>query len=114
MTRIMETEASGLADQALREQQQAPRRSWRAWLEENTTAGAAKVHQLIREPIGFQAARGNADDEQLKLRDTWAAVWRVNATGRCSTDHQWARCAGCSLPFARSLGLGMTRYRQGR
>ena len=37
------------------------------WLEENTTRGAAKVHHLIREPIGFQAARGNAVDEQLKL-----------------------------------------------
>ena len=59
--------------------QQAARRSWRAWLEENTTAGAAKVHQLIREQIGFQAARGNAVDEQLKLREAWAATWRANA-----------------------------------
>ena len=78
MIRIMEAEASGLADQVLRVQKQAARRSWRAWLEENTTAGAAKVHQLIRAPIGFQAARGNAVDEQLKLRDAWAAVWQAN------------------------------------
>ena len=28
--------------------------------------------------IGFQTARGNAVDEQLKLRDTWAAFWRAN------------------------------------
>ena len=75
----MEAEASGLADQAFRVQQQAARRSWRAWLEENTTEGAAKVHQLIREPIGFQTARGNAVDEQLKLCETWAAIWRANA-----------------------------------
>ena len=38
MIRIMEVEAFGLADQ-----QQAARRSRRAWLEENTTANAAKV-----------------------------------------------------------------------
>ena len=49
-------------------------------LEENTTAGAAKVHQLIREPVGLQAARGNAVDEQLKLRHTLAAVWRAANT----------------------------------
>ena len=60
-------------------QQQAAHRSWRAWLEENTTSGAAKVHQLIREPIGFQVARGNAVDEQLELRETWTAIWRANA-----------------------------------
>ena len=59
-------------------QQQASRRSWRAWLEENTTSGAAKVHQLMREPIGFRAPRGNAVDEQLKPRDAWAAVRRAN------------------------------------
>ena len=59
-------------------QQQASRRSWRAWLAENTTAGAAKVPQLTREPIGFQAARGSAVDEHLKLRDASTAVWRVN------------------------------------
>ena len=52
MIQIMEAEASVLADQALRVQQQAARGSWRAWLEENTTAGAAKVHQLRREQIG--------------------------------------------------------------
>ena len=40
MMQIMEAEATGLADQALRVQQQAARRSWRAWLEENTTAGS--------------------------------------------------------------------------
>ena len=84
MIRIMEAEASGLADQALRVQQQAARRSWRAWLEKNTTAGAAKVHQLIREPIGFQAARGNAVDDQLKLRDASAAVGRANNVGTSS------------------------------
>ena len=78
----MEAEASGLAHQALRVQQQAARRSWQGWLEENTTAGAAKVHQLTREPIGFQAGRGNAVDEQLKLRDAWAAVWWVNTGSR--------------------------------
>ena len=70
----MVAEASGLADQALRVQQQGARRSWCGWLE-NTTAGAAKVHQLIPEP----AARGNAVDEQLKLRETWAAIWRASA-----------------------------------
>ena len=59
----MEAEASGLADQDLRVQQQAARKSWRSWLEENMTGGAAKVHQLIREPTGFQAARGNAVGE---------------------------------------------------
>ena len=48
----------------------------RAWLEGNTTTGAAKVHQLIREPIGFQAARGNAD-EQLKPRDARTAGGRT-------------------------------------
>ena len=74
MIRIMEAEASGLADQASRLQQQAARRAWRAWLEENTIAGAAKVHQ----PVGFQAARGSAVDEQLKLRDAWVAVWRAS------------------------------------
>ena len=108
----MEAEATGLADQALRVQQQAARRSWRAWLEDNTTAGAAKVHQLIREPTGFQAARGNAVDEQLKQRDTWAAVWRANAaepalalpTGRSFTDHRRTRCARCSTLSARSRG----------
>ena len=75
----MGAEASGLADEASRVQQQPPRRSWRARLEENTPAGAAKVYQLIRESIGFQTARGNAVDEQLKLRETWAATWRANA-----------------------------------
>ena len=59
-------------------QQWAARRSWFAWLDENTTA-AAKVHQLIREPIGFQTASGNVVDEQLKLGETWAAIWRANA-----------------------------------
>ena len=107
MIRIMEAEASGLADQALRVQQQAARRSWRAWLDENTTAGAAKVHQLIREPIGFQTARGNAVDERLKVRDAWAAVWLANTvdqrsygqktTGRISTDHQWTRAQGAHI-----------------
>ena len=79
-TIILEAGASGLADQALRVQQQAARRSWRAWLEENTTAGAAKVHQLKRGPFGFQAARGNAVDEQLRLRD---AVGCRLAGGHC-------------------------------
>ena len=32
------------------------------------------MHQLIREPNGFQAACGNAVEEQLKLRETWAAI----------------------------------------
>ena len=59
----MEAEASGLADQDLRVQQQAARKSWRAWLEEKKTGGAAKVHQLTREPTRFQVARGNAVDE---------------------------------------------------
>ena len=81
MIQIMEAETSGLADQVLRVQQQAARKSWRAWLDENTTGGAAKVHQLIRQPIGFQAARGNAVDEQLKLRETWAAIWQANTLG---------------------------------
>ena len=67
---LVEAEATGLADQALRVQQQASRKSWRAGLEENTTGVAAKVHLLIREPIGFQAARGNAFDEQMKLHAT--------------------------------------------
>ena len=46
MIQIMEAETSGLADQALRVQQQAASKSWCAWLEENTTGGAAKVQQL--------------------------------------------------------------------
>ena len=66
-------------NQASRVQQQAARRSWCAGLEESTTAGAGKVHQIIREPIGFQTARVNAVDEQLKLRETWEAIWRANA-----------------------------------
>ena len=73
MIQLVEAEATDLADQALRVQQQAARRSWRARLEKNTTGGASKVHQLIRQPIGFQAARGNVVDEQLKLRGAWAA-----------------------------------------
>ena len=49
MVRLMEAEAADLADQALRSQQQASRRAWRAWLDEHRVAGAAKVHRLIRE-----------------------------------------------------------------
>ena len=81
MIQLTEAEATALADQALRVQQQAARKAWRAWLEENTTGGAAKVHHMIRQPIGFQAARGNAVDEQLTLRETWAAIWRANVPG---------------------------------
>ena len=55
MIQIMEADASGLADQALRVQQQAACRSWRAWLEENTTAGAAKVHQFIAKRVPISA-----------------------------------------------------------
>ena len=79
MLRLMEAEATDLADQALRVQQKASRRAWRAWWDEHTIGGAAKVHQLIREPIGFQAARGNIVDEQLKLRAEWAAIWHADA-----------------------------------
>ena len=118
MIRIMEAEASGLANQALRVQQQAACRSWRACLEENTTAGAAKV---LTHPISFQAARGNVVDEQLKLHGQpfGGRLWNERSLARrrrarFSTDHQWTRCAGCSHPFARSLVLGMTRYLQGR
>ena len=81
----MEAEATDLADHALRVQQQVARKSWRAWLEEDTTGGAANVHQLIRQPTGFQAARGNTVDEQLKLRETWAAIWRANTAGPALT-----------------------------
>ena len=75
MIQIMEGEASGLADQALRVQQQA------AQIMARLAGGRTRpqVHQLTREPIGFQRARGNAVDEHLKLRDTWAANWRANA-----------------------------------
>ena len=72
MIHLKEAEAIGLAEQALRVQQQAARETWRSWLGENTTGGAAKVHQLIREPMGFQAAHGNAVDEQRTLRATWS------------------------------------------
>ena len=43
------------------------------------------MHQLIREPVGFQAARRNAVDEQLMLRETWAAIWRANTLGSMLT-----------------------------
>ena len=36
---------------------------------------------MVRQPIGFQAARGSAVDEQLKLRETWAAIWRADTPG---------------------------------
>ena len=116
MIQTTEAEATGLADQALRVQQQAARRSWRAWLEESTTAGAAKVHQLIREAIGFQAARGFAVDEQLKLRDTWAAIWRANAVEPALA---WPEDNGplfhrpsTDAMLPRSRGWGTMRYRQ--
>ena len=55
---------------------------------QRATASSAQVmarlaggEHLIREPIGFQSARGNAVDEPLKLRETWAAIWRANALG---------------------------------
>ena len=59
MIQHVEAEATGLADQALRVQQQA-RKSWCAWLDENSIGGAAKLHHLIRQPIGVHATRGNA------------------------------------------------------
>ena len=80
MVQLMEAEAADLADRALRVQQHAARKAWRAWLDEHTIAGAAKVHQMIREPIGFQAARGNRVDEQLKLREEWAGIRQASAS----------------------------------
>ena len=43
-------------------------------------ASAAKVRQVIWEPVGFQSARVNAVDEQLKLCETWAAMWQRYGT----------------------------------
>ena len=67
--------------------------------------GAAKLHCLIQQPIGFQAARWNAVDEQLNLRETWAAIWRANTRGlfhRPTIDamHRILR------PFRAVTGLG--------
>ena len=57
------------------------------------------MHQLIRQPIGFQTARENAVDEQLKLRETWAAIAAGEHSG---PDRRRMRCAGSSGPFVRS------------
>ena len=81
MTQLMETEATCLVDRALRVHQKTAGKAWRFWLEENTTGGAATVHQLIRSTIGFQRVRGNAVDEQLKLRATWAGIWQAETQG---------------------------------
>ena len=43
--------------------------------------GPTRATPTVQEPIEFQSARGNAVDEQLKLRDTWAAIGRANAVG---------------------------------
>ena len=64
MMQLMEAEAIGLADQALRVQQQTSRKPWRAWLEKHDG----------------RCSEG-APDEQLKLRETWAAICRANTPG---------------------------------
>ena len=74
------------------------------------------MYQLILEPIGFQAARGNAVDEQLKRRDAWAAVWRAN-TGTSARMARRRRAAfpptiggrdaqGAHVSFVAAAGLG--------
>ena len=75
------------------------------------TGGAAKVHQLIPQPIGFKAARGSAVDEQMKLRETWAAIWRANTLGPALT---WPEDDGLLFPYACSAGFVALRQRCGR
>ena len=58
------------------------------------------MHQLIREPIGFQAARGNIVDEQLKLHAEWAASGQ-RTTSPLVTDRRRVRCVGSSTPFVQ-------------
>ena len=91
---------------------QAARKSWRAWLEENTTGGAAKVHQLIQEPSNV--------DEEKKLRETCVAICWANTQGPVLT---WPEDDGqlfhqpltdAMRRFARSLGWSTTQCHQER
>ena len=70
-------------------------RSFRIWLGDNATGGATKVHQLIREPIGFQAAPFNAVDEHLKPRSTCAGIWQAETPGLVRV---WLGTAGRCSP----------------
>ena len=113
MIQLTEAEATGLADWALRVQQQAARKTWRSRVEENTTGGAAKVHQFILEPTGFQAARLNAVDEHRScaqrgqpydrrtLRAQRTAGRRM--TGRSSIGHRRMRCAASPVSSFRAI-----------
>ena len=79
MISVTEADASGLVGQTLRVQQQAAPRSWRAWLEENTTAGAP-AHMTRHQRTRCQGTR-------LFPHGHWAGV-------RCGTTKDTERAAG--------------------